>query len=120
MREISSQLKAEAVKNHRELEQMNKEIQSGAEKSNLQVMFVSGKIRQNQLQKMFGFLESHDENAHSNLKLMSNPVVLSTIESPFDKQDTENLWKILFEGKDKILVSGDERIFTSLIEEEQF
>ena len=49
MREIAIQLKEEAVKNQRELEKKNKEIPSGAERSNLQVMFVSGKIRQNQL-----------------------------------------------------------------------
>lgn len=47
VREIARQLMTEAVKNQRELEQKNKEIQSGAEKSNLQVIFVSGKIRQN-------------------------------------------------------------------------
>ena len=108
VREIASQLMAEAVKNQREFDQKNKEIQSGAEKSNLQVMFVSGKIRQNQLQEMFGSLESQGQTGHSNLKLRSNPVILSTFETPFDEDDSESLWKISFEGKEKIWVSGNE------------
>nr|XP_022306642.1 uncharacterized protein LOC111113016 [Crassostrea virginica] len=108
VREIASQLMAEAVKNQREFDQRNKEIQSGAEKSNLQVMFVSGKIRQNQLQEMFGSLESQGQTGHSNLKLRSNPVILSTFETPFDEDDSESLWKISFEGKEKIWVSGNE------------
>ena len=150
VREITSQLKAEAVKRQAELEQKNKEIQSSAAKTekelreiirksrlilktnnvdkilsyrsrngsymhdpkpieHLPIRFVSGKMRQNKLHEMVGSLEILDQNAHSELKLMSNPVVLSTIESPFDKQDTEELWKILFEGKEKNLVSGDEK-----------
>lgn len=150
MREITSQLKAEAVKHQAELEQKNKEIQSSAAKTekelreiirksriilktnnvdkilsyrsrngsymhdpkpieHLPIRFVSGKMRQNKLHEMVGSLKILDQNAHSELKLMSNPVVLSTIESPFDKQDTEELWKILFEGKEKNLVSGDEK-----------
>ena len=57
---------------------------------------------------MFGSLESQGQSGHSNLKLMSNPVILSTFETPFDEDDSESLWKILFEGKEKIWVSGDE------------
>nr|XP_022307539.1 uncharacterized protein LOC111113541 [Crassostrea virginica] len=71
-------------------------------------MFLSGTIRENQLQKMFGSLQRSSNIApdgkHGMQKLMSNPVVVSTIQTPYEK--SSKLWRVLFEEAGKIWICG--------------
>nr|XP_022307063.1 uncharacterized protein LOC111113256 isoform X1 [Crassostrea virginica] len=74
-------------------------------------MFLSGKVNHNQLQVMFGSLQrsSNLEKAgkHDMRKPMSNPVVVSTIQTPYVKE-TE-LWRILCDEAGKIWISGNDQ-----------
>ena len=74
----------------------------------LKVMFVSGAVRQNLLQEMFGLLETRGQSADYKLRLMANPVILSTIDSRFDDKGTEYLCMLLCVGKKQIWTCGDE------------
>nr|XP_022305309.1 uncharacterized protein LOC111112205 [Crassostrea virginica] len=74
-------------------------------------MFLSGKVNRNQLQVMFGSLQRSSNLAtdgkHDMQKPMSNPVVVSTIQTPYGKE-TE-LWKILCDEAGKIWISGNDK-----------
>nr|XP_022307542.1 uncharacterized protein LOC111113543 [Crassostrea virginica] len=77
-------------------------------------MFLSGNVNRNQLQVMFGSLQRSSnlaiEGKHDMLKLMSNPVVVSTIQTPYGKKN--KLWRILCDEAGKIWVTGnDEKIY---------
>ena len=76
-------------------------------------MFLSGKVSRNQLQEMFGSLGKSinpaPDGKHGRQKVMSNPVVVSTIQTPFGK-NTE-LWRALCDETGKIWISGNYRKF---------
>ncbi|XP_078329499.1 uncharacterized protein LOC111112205 [Crassostrea virginica] len=74
-------------------------------------MFLSGNVNRNELQVMFGSLQRSSNLAtdgkHDMRKPMSNPVVVSTIQTPYGKE-TE-LWKILCDEAGKIWISGNDQ-----------
>ena len=74
-------------------------------------MFLSGNVNRNQLQVMFGSLQRSSNLAtdgkHDMRKPMSNPVVVSTIQTPYGKE-TE-LWRILCDEAGKIWISGNDK-----------
>nr|XP_022305300.1 E3 ubiquitin-protein ligase TRIM71-like [Crassostrea virginica]XP_022305301.1 E3 ubiquitin-protein ligase TRIM71-like [Crassostrea virginica]XP_022305302.1 E3 ubiquitin-protein ligase TRIM71-like [Crassostrea virginica]XP_022305303.1 E3 ubiquitin-protein ligase TRIM71-like [Crassostrea virginica] len=74
-------------------------------------LFLSGKVNCNQLQVMFGSLQRSSnletDRKHDMRKPMSNPVVVSTIQTPYGKETT--LWRILCDEAGKIWISGDDR-----------
>nr|XP_022305304.1 uncharacterized protein LOC111112202 [Crassostrea virginica]XP_022305305.1 uncharacterized protein LOC111112202 [Crassostrea virginica]XP_022305306.1 uncharacterized protein LOC111112202 [Crassostrea virginica]XP_022305307.1 uncharacterized protein LOC111112202 [Crassostrea virginica] len=74
-------------------------------------MFLSGNVNRNQLQVMFGSLQRSSnlaiEGKHDMLKLMSNPVVVSTIQTPYGKKN--KLWRILCDEAGKIWISGNDK-----------
>ena len=74
-------------------------------------VFLSGTIRENQLQKMFGSLQRTSNLApdgkHGMQKLMSNPVVVSTIQTPYG--ENSKLWRVLFEEAGKIWICGSNK-----------
>ncbi|XP_062579083.1 tripartite motif-containing protein 2-like [Saccostrea cucullata] len=65
-----------------------------------------GVIKGNQITEMFGLLQTRDELQKKTemLKMMDEPVVLSTIQSPYGGKHC--LWRVLCVGRDKILISG--------------
>ena len=71
-------------------------------------MFSSGNIDRNLLQEMFGSLQNlKPPAAAENLvirKMMSNPVVLSEMQTPYGR-NTE-LWRVLIEEAGVIWTSG--------------
>ena len=73
-------------------------------------MFLSGKVNRNQLQVMFGSLQRSSDlekdGKHYMRKPMSNPVVVSTIQTPYGKE-TE-LWRILCDEAGKIWIAGND------------
>ena len=74
-------------------------------------MFLSGNVNRNQLQVMFGSLQRSSNLAtdgkHDMRGPMSNPVVVSTIQTPYWKE-TE-LWRILCDEEGKIWISGNDK-----------
>ena len=74
-------------------------------------MFLSGKVNRNQLRVMFGSLQKPNnletDGKHDMRKPMSNPVVVSTIQTPYGKE-TE-LWRILCDEAGKIWISGNDK-----------
>nr|XP_022310167.1 E3 ubiquitin-protein ligase TRIM71-like [Crassostrea virginica] len=74
-------------------------------------MFLSGNVNRNQLQVMFGSLQRSSnlaiEGKHDMIKLMSNPVVVSTIQTPYGKKN--ELWRILCDEAGKIWISGNDK-----------
>nr|XP_022303789.1 E3 ubiquitin-protein ligase TRIM71-like [Crassostrea virginica] len=74
-------------------------------------MFLSGKVNRNQLQVMVGSLQSSSklekDGKHDMQNPMSNPVVVSTIQTPYGKK-TE-LWRILCDEAGMIWISGDDQ-----------
>ena len=77
-------------------------------------MFLSGTVNRNQLQAMFGSIQRPSnlgiDGKPGMQKLISNPVVVSTIQTPYGK-NTE-LWRILCGEADKIWISGkDKKIY---------
>ena len=91
----------------------NEQFKRGPQHMQISIpMFLSGNINRNQLQEMFGPLQrSSDLTQDGKLgmqKLMSNPVVLSTIQTPHGK-NTE-LWRVLCEETGNIWISGNNRI----------
>ena len=72
--------------------------------------FLSGNVNQNQLRKMFGSLQRSNklllDGKRGTQKLMSNPVFVSTIQTPYAKQ--AKLWRVLYEGVGKIWISGND------------
>nr|XP_022307066.1 uncharacterized protein LOC111113257 [Crassostrea virginica]XP_022307067.1 uncharacterized protein LOC111113257 [Crassostrea virginica]XP_022307069.1 uncharacterized protein LOC111113257 [Crassostrea virginica] len=73
-------------------------------------LFLSGKVNRNQLQVMFGSLQKSsnlETDGKHMQKLMTNPVVVSTIQTPYGK-DTE-LWRILSDEAGKIWISGNDK-----------
>ena len=72
-------------------------------------MFRPGKVRQDQLHEMLGSLQM-SSNLYGRKKLMSNPVALSTIQTPYGKDKT--LFGVLCDGTGKIWISGsDSKIY---------
>lgn len=80
----------------------------------LEILFTSGTVtntytdihRHTFLQEMFGLLETQGQRADYKLRRMTNPVILSTIDSPFEEYDIEVLCVHLRVGKKKNWVSG--------------
>ncbi|XP_022310020.2 uncharacterized protein LOC111115542 [Crassostrea virginica] len=73
------------------------------------LMFRPGNVRQGQIQEMLGSLQM-SSNLHGRKKLMSNPVALSTIQTPYGKDKT--LFGVLCDGTGKIWISGsDSKIY---------
>ncbi|XP_022305304.2 uncharacterized protein LOC111112202 [Crassostrea virginica] len=74
-------------------------------------MFLSGKVNRKQLQVMFGSLQKPNnletDGKHDMRKPMSNPVVVSTIQTPYGKE-TE-LWRILCDEAGKIWICGNDK-----------
>ena len=74
-------------------------------------MFLSGNVNRNQLQVMFGSLQRSSKIAaddkHDMQKPMSNPVVVSTIQTPYGKKTA--LWRILSDDAGKIWISGNDQ-----------
>ena len=70
--------------------------------------FFSGNVNRHQLQVMFGSLQRSSNIAtdgkHDMRKPMSNPVVVSTIQTPYGKK--KELWKILSDEAGQIWVTG--------------
>ena len=76
--------------------------------------FLSGNVNRHQLKEMFGTLQRPSnltpDGKLGMQKLMSNPVVLSTIQTPYG-EDTE-LWTILCDEAGKIWIIGeDEKVY---------
>ena len=67
-------------------------------------IFQPNPIRHNQLKELFGFLKNRCNNS---LKIMLNPVVVSTIRSPYGS--VSNLWAIICEESKTIWTSGKDR-----------
>ena len=89
----------------------NEQFRKGPEQMQMSYpMFFTGKIRQNQLLRMFGSLQSTNFIAPvrelGTKKLMSNPVILSAIQTPYSKYTC--LWRVLCEETGEIWVSGDD------------
>ena len=77
-------------------------------------MFLPGTIRENQLQEIFGSLQRSSNLAsdgkHGMPKLMSNSVVVSTIQTPYGKKT--KLWRVLCDEAGKIWICGtNKRIY---------
>nr|XP_022307064.1 uncharacterized protein LOC111113256 isoform X2 [Crassostrea virginica]XP_022307065.1 uncharacterized protein LOC111113256 isoform X2 [Crassostrea virginica] len=74
-------------------------------------LFLSGNVNRNQLQVMFGSLQRSSNLAtdgkHDMRKLMSNPVVVSTIQTPYGKKT--KLWRILCDEAGKMWIIGDDQ-----------
>nr|XP_022303790.1 uncharacterized protein LOC111111235 [Crassostrea virginica] len=70
--------------------------------------FLSGNVNRNQLQVMFGSLQRSSnletDKKHNMQKPISNPVVLSTIQTPYGKES--ELWRILCYEAGKIWICG--------------
>ncbi|XP_062592953.1 uncharacterized protein LOC134254462 [Saccostrea cucullata] len=68
-----------------------------------------GIIKENQIAEMFGVLQTGDEvqNNSGMLKMMADPLVLDTIQSPYG--GWTGLWRIQCVGRDKILISGNDK-----------
>ncbi|XP_062590274.1 E3 ubiquitin-protein ligase TRIM9-like [Saccostrea cucullata] len=98
----------------------NKDFQKGPQLPSFSSPeLLPGIIKENQIAEMFGFLQTRDEQQKKQrlLKMMDDPVVLYTIESPyghhrnfFQRLDRlPQLWRVQCMGKNKILTSGNDR-----------
>nr|XP_022304739.1 E3 ubiquitin-protein ligase TRIM71-like [Crassostrea virginica]XP_022304740.1 E3 ubiquitin-protein ligase TRIM71-like [Crassostrea virginica] len=73
-------------------------------------MFLSGNVYRDQLQVMFGSLQRSSNLATDGKhmqNLMSNPVVVSAIQTPYGKK--RKLWRILCDEAGKIWISGNDQ-----------
>nr|XP_022303778.1 uncharacterized protein LOC111111228 [Crassostrea virginica]XP_022303779.1 uncharacterized protein LOC111111228 [Crassostrea virginica] len=91
----------------------NEQFKRGPQHMHISIpMFLSGNINRNQLQEMFGPLQRSSDltqdGKHGMQTLMSNPVVVSTFQTPYGK-NTE-LWRVLCEETGNIWISGNNRI----------
>ena len=91
----------------------NEQFKRGPQHMQISIpMFLSGNINRNQLQEMFGPLQKSSDltqdGKHGMQTLMSNPVVVSTFQTPYGK-NTE-LWRVLCEETGNIWISGNNRI----------
>ncbi|XP_061165666.1 E3 ubiquitin-protein ligase Trim36-like [Saccostrea echinata] len=69
----------------------------------------SGYINEDQILKMYGFLQTEDEvkKRPGSLRMIKYPAVISTIQSPYGS--THELWRLQCRGRDKILISGNDK-----------
>ncbi|XP_061165671.1 uncharacterized protein LOC133174583 [Saccostrea echinata] len=68
-------------------------------------------VKQGQIVGMFGFLKFGNDSIRQRrmLEMMDNPELVSTIQTPYDKENP--LWRLLCVGKYKFMISGREKTF---------
>ncbi|XP_062620212.1 uncharacterized protein LOC134281793 [Saccostrea cucullata] len=76
-------------------------------------LFLAGILEQDRIVDMFGFLQTEDDVKEAGmLKMMNDPVVLSTIQSFYGLW--HKLWRVQCVGRDEILISGDNKTINQI------
>ncbi|XP_061165588.1 uncharacterized protein LOC133174482 [Saccostrea echinata] len=91
----------------------NEDFRNGPELPRLSCPeLLPGIIKQDQITDMLGFLTIGVKKKPGGLKMMDEPAIISTIQSPYGLNQL--LWGVQCVGRDKILTSGDDNTITQM------